>query len=80
MVPSQRPSSTSSYLRWQLELAAWQAADLIAMNHFDMLRPQSLVALTVCPNALQDLRAFACKTGLFGAGLYFAENSSKSDE
>ena len=26
------------------------------------------------------LRAFACKTGLFGAGLYFAENSSKSDE
>lgn len=25
-------------------------------------------------------RAFACKTGLFGAGLYFAENSSKSDE
>eukprot|EP00435_Cladocopium_sp_Y103_P027015 s478_g6.t1 len=37
-----------------------EAADLIAMNHFDM--------------------AFACKTGLFGAGLYFAENSSKSDE
>merc|ERR1712048_1761 len=24
--------------------------------------------------------AFACKTGLFGAGLYFAESSSKSDE
>jgi len=24
--------------------------------------------------------SFACKTGLFGAGLYFAENSSKSDE
>lgn len=37
-----------------------EAADLIAMNHFDM--------------------AFACKSGLFGAGLYFAENSSKSDE
>jgi len=24
--------------------------------------------------------SFACKTGLFGAGLYFGENSSKSDE
>lgn len=24
--------------------------------------------------------AFACKTGLFGAGIYFAESSSKSDE
>lgn len=88
--PGAAPCSDEVWTDWSGTVAtSTLGADILACSRFPALMPAAneyLMFHGTKPEAADSIAckhfdmAFACKTGLFGAGLYFAESCSKSDE